>query len=61
MPSLMQLICLVCILAGPLSAAAQDYPSRPIKFVVPFPPVAQPTQLRVCWATRCPRCSASPS
>ena len=33
----MQLACLVGVLTWPWQAAAQDYPNRTIKFVVPFP------------------------
>jgi tripartite-type tricarboxylate transporter receptor subunit TctC len=34
---LLRLIFLAGLLAWPLAATAQDYPSKPIKFVVPFP------------------------
>ena len=37
MSSLMRLMCLLGLLAWPLTAAAQEYPSKTIKFVVPFP------------------------
>ena len=38
MPSLLlRLGCLIQLLVWPLSAAAQEYPNRTIKFVVPFP------------------------
>jgi tripartite-type tricarboxylate transporter receptor subunit TctC len=37
MSSLMRLICLLGVLAWPLSAVAQDYPTKTIKFIVPFP------------------------
>ena len=37
MPSLIRLICLFGLLAWPLAAAAQEYPSKAVKFVVPFP------------------------
>jgi len=30
--------CCALLLAGAFSAAAQDYPSKPIRFVLPFPP-----------------------
>src|SRR5262245_66376867 len=33
----MRLACLVGVLGGPWPVAAQDYPNRTIKFVVPFP------------------------
>ena len=37
MPALVRLVCLLVALAWPLAAAAQDYPTKTIKFVVPFP------------------------
>ena len=37
MSSLMRLVCLIGLLAWPLPTAAQDYPTKAIKFVVPFP------------------------
>jgi tripartite-type tricarboxylate transporter receptor subunit TctC len=37
MSLLMRLICLLGLLAWPLTAAAQEYPTKTIKFIVPFP------------------------
>ena len=37
MLAVMRLLCLICALAWPQMGAAQDYPNRTIKFVVPFP------------------------
>ena len=37
MSLLIRLICLLGLLAWPLAADAQEYPSKAIKFVVPFP------------------------
>jgi len=37
MSSLIRLICLLGLLAWPLAAHAQEYPTKAIKFVVPFP------------------------
>ena len=37
MPSLIRLVCLIGLLAWPLPAVAQEYPTKAIKFVVPFP------------------------
>jgi tripartite-type tricarboxylate transporter receptor subunit TctC len=37
MPSLMRLVCLIGLLGWPLPTVAQDYPTKAIKFVVPFP------------------------
>ena len=37
MPSMMRFACLLGLLVWPALASAQDYPSRTIKFVVPFP------------------------
>lgn len=37
MSSLMRLVCLLGLLAWPLAATAQDYPTKTIRFVVPFP------------------------
>src|SRR5262249_55184266 len=38
MGKLMKILGLLALCAMPLSAPAQDYPSRPIRLVVPFPP-----------------------
>ena len=38
MRGLVRILGLVAACAAPLSALAQDYPSKPIRFVVPFPP-----------------------
>src|SRR3984957_8596592 len=35
---LVRILGLVAACAAPLSALAQDYPGKPIRFVVPFPP-----------------------
>jgi len=35
---LVRILGLVAVCAAPLSALAQDYPGKPIRFVVPFPP-----------------------
>src|ERR1700704_843907 len=37
MSSLLRLMCLLGVLAWPLAAVAQGYPTKAIKFVVPFP------------------------
>jgi tripartite-type tricarboxylate transporter receptor subunit TctC len=37
MSMFLRLLCLLCAVAVPQFAAAQDYPTRTIKFVVPFP------------------------
>jgi len=37
MSSLLRLVCLFGLLIWPAFASAQEYPSKPIKFVVPFP------------------------
>ena len=37
MSALLRLMCLLALLPWPLAAAAQEYPSKAIKFVVPFP------------------------
>jgi tripartite-type tricarboxylate transporter receptor subunit TctC len=37
MSSLIRLMCLLGVLAWPLAAAAQEYPTKTIKFIVPFP------------------------
>jgi tripartite-type tricarboxylate transporter receptor subunit TctC len=37
MPSLLRLVCLLGLLIWPAFAFSQEYPSKPIKFVVPFP------------------------
>ena len=37
MPSMIRFACLLGLLVWPALAFAQDYPSRTIKFVVPFP------------------------
>ncbi len=37
MPRLLRLVCLIGLLVWPALASAQDYPSRTIKYVVPFP------------------------
>ncbi|MBP1779038.1 MAG: tripartite tricarboxylate transporter receptor family protein, partial [candidate division NC10 bacterium] len=34
-------VLLVCVLAMPLIAQAQDFPTRPINVVAPFPPGGQ--------------------
>ena len=49
---------LAAILLGPAStgiAAAQNYPTRPITMIVPFPPAAPPTRWRAFWRNRCDR------
>ena len=37
MSSLIRLVCLLGLLGWPIAAPAQEYPTKPIKFVVPFP------------------------
>jgi tripartite-type tricarboxylate transporter receptor subunit TctC len=37
MSALFRALCLIGLLAWPSVAAAQDFPNRPIKFIVPFP------------------------
>jgi hypothetical protein len=57
MNALRGLAALCTALAAIVPAAhAQDYPSRPIRMIVPFPPGAARTSPRACsrrrWATR---------
>ena len=42
----------IAVTVGQVSpAAAQNYPSRPVTMVVPFPPVATPTSWRARFRT----------
>jgi len=38
MKHLSKILLLLCVLGAPLGFAAQGYPDRPIRFIVPFPP-----------------------
>ena len=37
----------------PALASAQNYPTKPIRLVVPFPRPAQPTSCRANWHVSC--------
>jgi len=52
MASLMRLICLLAgILLWQAEAAAQDYPTKAINFLLPCPPAVPPDTSPACWAT----------
>ena len=43
---------LACCLAAPATVAAQDYPSRPIRLIIPFPPGGSNDVVGRVFATR---------
>jgi len=49
----------IAAVAAPGLSPAQDFPSRPIRLIVPFPPgdrrTSSPGRWRRCWATRSSR------
>ncbi len=57
----MGLASIVCLGLSAFSAQAQDYPSKPIKIIAPFPTGTGPdantreiaAELTKCWARRC--------
>ena len=57
---LMGMIAVLLGLASSTMADAQDYPTRPITMIVPFPAGARPIRWRDFWPSRCGPFSANP-
>ena len=47
------------LFAFAVPAYAQDFPTKPIKLIVPFPPAGPTTSSRAWSARRCRNCSGS--
>jgi hypothetical protein len=47
------------LLLSPLPVAAQDFPNKPIRLIVPFPPAAPMTSSRAWSASACRKSSSS--